>query len=154
MKDSSVLLSIFLLIAAVSMTTVSARDWSVGKNGLSRWDYGIAISMDTTSALFLPTVNNAEAFASPTIRALTSVIDVEPVLWRESPDLCTNDSTRERFAVSFPAAAVRQFKYRRRYEHYARKNSTDTVIIIIFCNEFIYKWQYSIIILFDRLEGS
>lgn len=54
MKDSSVLLSIFLLIAAVSMTTVSARDWSVGKNGLSRWDYGIAISMDTTSALFLP----------------------------------------------------------------------------------------------------
>nr|CAH0105164.1 unnamed protein product [Daphnia galeata] len=31
--------SIVLLIAAVSsMTTVSARDWKVGDNGLSRWD--------------------------------------------------------------------------------------------------------------------
>jgi hypothetical protein len=37
MKVSSVL-TIFLLIAAVSMTTVSARAWQVGDNGLSRWD--------------------------------------------------------------------------------------------------------------------
>jgi hypothetical protein len=32
-------LSIFLLMAAVSLTTVSARFWQVGDNGLSRWDY-------------------------------------------------------------------------------------------------------------------
>ena len=38
MKVSSVL-TIFLLIAAVSMTTVSARAWQVGDNGLSRWDF-------------------------------------------------------------------------------------------------------------------
>ena len=37
MKASSVL-SIFLLIAAVSMTTVSARHWQVGDGGLTRWD--------------------------------------------------------------------------------------------------------------------
>ena len=35
----SSVLSIFLLISAVSMTTVSARDWQVGDNGLSRWDW-------------------------------------------------------------------------------------------------------------------
>jgi peroxidase len=37
MKVSSVL-SIVLLIAAVSMTTVSARNWHVGTNGLTRFD--------------------------------------------------------------------------------------------------------------------
>ena len=37
MKASSVL-SIFLLIAAVSMTTVSARHWQLGDGGLTRWD--------------------------------------------------------------------------------------------------------------------
>nr|CAH0105165.1 unnamed protein product [Daphnia galeata] len=34
----SFVLSIFLLIAAVSMTTVSARHWQVGDGGLTRWD--------------------------------------------------------------------------------------------------------------------
>jgi hypothetical protein len=31
-------LSICLLMAAVSMTTVSARFWKIGDNGLVRWD--------------------------------------------------------------------------------------------------------------------
>ncbi len=37
--DRMKVLSIFLLMAAVSLTTVSARSWNVGDNGLSRWDY-------------------------------------------------------------------------------------------------------------------
>lgn len=39
----------------------------------------IAISMDTTSASFLPAVSNAEASASPTINALTTLIMVDVV---------------------------------------------------------------------------
>ncbi len=38
MKVSSIL-SIVLLIVAVSMTTVSARDWKFGDGGLARWDF-------------------------------------------------------------------------------------------------------------------
>jgi hypothetical protein len=83
----------------------------------------IAISMGTTSAVLLPAESNAEAFASPMrphhlLHALTSHIQVEPVVLREAAHLCANNSIRELFAVSFPVAAVRQFKYRRRYEHY------------------------------------
>lgn len=32
------LLSTFLLLSVVSMTTVSARSWKIGDNGLVRWD--------------------------------------------------------------------------------------------------------------------
>lgn len=32
-------LSIFLLMVAVSLTIVSARSWKVGTNGLVRWDH-------------------------------------------------------------------------------------------------------------------
>jgi hypothetical protein len=38
MKVSSVILSIFLLISVVSMTSVSARDWKEGDYGQVRWD--------------------------------------------------------------------------------------------------------------------
>lgn len=36
--SSSILLSIFLLISAVSMTSVSAGDWKDGDNGAVHWD--------------------------------------------------------------------------------------------------------------------
>ncbi len=38
MKVSSFVLSIFLVISAMAMTTVSAHDWKVGDNGISRRD--------------------------------------------------------------------------------------------------------------------
>ena len=81
MKVSSVL-TIFLLIAAVSMTTVSARAWQVGDNGLSRWDRNCDFNGRDigTLALLLPAESNAEAFASPTLDVLTTLIQVEPVI--------------------------------------------------------------------------
>jgi len=63
--------------------------------------------MGATSAVFLPPETNAEAFASPTLHALTSLIQVEPVVLREAADLGTNNSTRDTLAVSFPVVAPR-----------------------------------------------
>ena len=51
--------------------------------------------MGATSAVFLPPEINAEAFASPTLHALTSLIQVEPVVLREAADLGTNNSARD-----------------------------------------------------------
>jgi hypothetical protein len=62
--------------------------------------------MGGTSAVLLPAEINAEAFASPTLHALTSLIQVEPVVLRDSPDLGWNNSARELFAVSFSVAVV------------------------------------------------
>ena len=67
--------------------------------------------MGATSAVFLPPESNAEAFASPTLHALTSLIDVEPVVLRDSPDpIGTNVSTRDTLAVSFPVVAPRAWE--------------------------------------------
>jgi hypothetical protein len=64
--------------------------------------------MGATSAVLLPAEINAEAFASPTLHAITSLIQVEPVVLRAlAADLValgTNNSARELFAVTFPVA--------------------------------------------------
>ena len=79
MKVSSVILSIFLLISVVSMTSVSARDWKSGDNGQVRWDsycryVGHYIFPTSTAA-----IANVDESASPTIDALISHMGMEPV---------------------------------------------------------------------------
>jgi hypothetical protein len=61
----------------------------------------------SSSAVLLPAEINAEAFASPTLHAITSLIQVEPVVLSTAADLValgTNNSARELFAVTFPVA--------------------------------------------------
>ena len=112
MKVSSVL-TIFLLIAAVSMTTVSARAWQVGDNGLSRWDFNC--DFNGRDIRCVPAAGDqcgGVCIANPSCTHFT--YSGGTCCIKRSADLGTNNSARELFAVSFPVAAVSQFKYRRR----------------------------------------
>jgi hypothetical protein len=102
---------------------------------------GIAISMGATSAVTLPAETNAEAFASPTLHALTTLIQVEPVVLRDSPDLGTNKSewtTVSRFAVSFPVVAPRAWKTKNKTRK-MRRNRENNTTSLPFLKEFMLK---------------
>ena len=76
---SSVILTIFLLISVVSMTSVSARDWKEGDNGQVRWDSYCRYVGDYFSYKHSSDIANMDKSASPTIDARTLHMGMEPV---------------------------------------------------------------------------